>query len=196
MANNLLIKLKKINKDFYTLSDLEKISGLSRPSLLVALSRLEKSGRIKRVSRGNYQSADSPLNIEVIACQIYQQAYISFESALSKYGILSQVPYTLTMATINKPKKIKIGDREIEYRRLKPELFFGYKLINNCYLAEAEKALLDTIYLQSKGLIAVDFNELNFKNIRKTYLKQYLKSYPVPTKKLAIKLIPQLKNGG
>jgi len=92
MANNRLKVLGTLDKDYFSSSDLQKIFKLPRASLLVTLSRLQKRGEIKRIIKGYYQVADKPINTQKIATQIYQPSYISFESALSRYGGISQVP--------------------------------------------------------------------------------------------------------
>jgi len=185
MAYNLLQTLKSIRKDYYSVTDLENVSGMDRKSLLVTLNRLAKRGSIIRLFRGMYQLPDQPANIPAIATQIYPPAYISFEWALSKYGILSQVPYTVTLATPGKPKKVVIGNIPCEYRRLKPDLFWGFSLQEGVYLAEPEKALLDQLYLVSLGKASLDLDSLDLKEIRRTVLRNYMKKYPAATRSLA-----------
>ena len=144
-------KLKDLGKSYFTIADFEKILNQKRESLYVTLNRLVKTGLLRRMRRGVYELIFAENRIEEIANQLYFPSCISFESALSKYGIMSQIPYTLTFATFKKSKKIILSGREIEYRQIKKELFFGYKLQNKVLIAEPEKALLDQIYLFSLG---------------------------------------------
>lgn len=188
MAFKTLAKLKEIKKDFYTIADLEKIFGLGRDSLLVALSRLEKRGQIIRLSKGIYQLPESGPSLEKIATEFYQPSYISFETALAKYGILSQIPYAITLATTNRPKKQVLQDRALEYRQLKKELFFGFLLEGGIYFATPEKALLDELYLVSKGLAALDFSELDLGEIDKKKFFQLAEKFPPVVRRMARKL--------
>ena len=48
----LLKALQALNKAFYTIADLEKITGLGRDSLYVALKRWVDGGVLERVSQG------------------------------------------------------------------------------------------------------------------------------------------------
>ena len=80
----LLKKLQKINKPFYTIADLEKITRLPRNSLYVALKRWEAGGVIERVAQGIYIPMGGNVSIENIAAQLYIPNYLSFESALSQ----------------------------------------------------------------------------------------------------------------
>lgn len=40
----------------------------------------------------------------------------------------------------------KVGGREAEFRQIKKDLFFGYRLEGDIFVAEPEKALLDDFY--------------------------------------------------
>lgn len=178
MASELISKIKTIPKNYYSLNDLEKISKMTRSSLRVTLARLKKRGDLRRLSKGIYQLADQPMELEKIATQIYGHSYISFESALARFGIISQIPYALTIATLKKPKKMFLDSRPIEYRHLKNKLFWGYFLENGVYFAEPEKALLDEFYLVSKGFAKLEFEELDLNEINRRKLKDYARKYP------------------
>lgn len=191
MGGDFINQLRTIGKDFYTIADLEKLTNLNRSSLLVILNRLQKRKLIKRLYRGLYQLPDQPENIESTATQIYQPSYISFESALARYGIINQIPYTVSCATTRRPKKIILAGRTIEYRQIKPSLLTDFSLVDQTYLASKEKTLLDQLYMVSKGQARLDFNELNLKGLNKIKFKQLNKLYPRTTQKLAEKLVNQ-----
>ena len=122
----LLKKLQKINKPFYTIADLEKITNLSRNSLYVTLKRWADGGIIERVAQGIYLPMGISISIENLAAQLYIPNYLSFESALAKYGILNLIPYTLTFATTRKTRKYILQNREVEFRQIASKLFFGF----------------------------------------------------------------------
>jgi len=186
----ILKRIGEFNKPYYTIADFEKIFSQDRESLLVTLSRLEKSGEIVRLRKGLYQLAGERIDWEKIACQIYQPSYLSFETGLAKYGILSQIPYAITLATTNRPKKIIIQGRLVEYRRLKKELFFGFFLEAGVYLASPEKALLDELYFISKGRATLDFEELDLGEINQKKFLELAKKFPPATQKLARRIVP------
>ena len=155
----LLQTLKGFNKSYFSVADFEKILGSKREVLYVTLNRLVKSGVLVRLKRGVYQAEFQSLELEKTANELYYPSYLSFESALSKYGMLSQIPYALTFATTKTSKKQSLAGKEVEYRQLKDELFFGYKLTEGIYMAEPEKAILDQLYLISKGKLATDTSD-------------------------------------
>jgi predicted transcriptional regulator of viral defense system len=174
----LLEKLKRLDKPYYNIADLEKILEQKRKTLYVTLNRLVDSGVLLRLKRGVYKEAFDGIDYEKIANELYYPSYLSFESALSRYGVLSQIPFTLTFATNRRSKKIVLGNREVEYSQLKDKLFFGYKLLNGFYIAEPEKALLDQLYMVGRGERKIEVDELDLSNIKKDKLIDYSKSYP------------------
>lgn len=173
-----ITKLQSLDRGFFTVSDMEKVIGLPRKSLLVTLSRLVAKKMLIRVKRGVYQVGLSEIDVKKIANQLYYPSYLSFETALSFYGIISQIPYTQTFATLKKSKKMILWNTEVEFTKLKEELFFGYKLENNIYIAELEKAFLDELYLVSRGKRSINIEELDLRNINKAKLFEYAKRFP------------------
>jgi len=187
----LLKELQSINKSYFTINDLGKILDLPKKSLYVSCSRLVKSGDIYRLKKNIYTLDNSPQNIQKIANLVYWPSYLSFESTLALYGIVNQIPYTSIFATKLKSKKITLGDQNIVYHQIAPNLFFGYVLQKDLYVALPEKALLDQLYLVSFGKAKLDFDELNLKELSKTKFLKFSKKFPLRTQKLAKKLSTQ-----
>lgn len=174
----LLKTLQKINKPFYTIADMEKIIALPRESLYVALKRWEIGGIIERVAQGIYVPMGSNISLENVAAQLYIPNYLSFESALTKYGILNLIPFTLTFATTRKTKKYTLQKQKIEFRQISPELFFGFGMKNGIYIASPEKAFLDQVYFATRGKATLDFDELNIKKLSIKTLKGLSRKFP------------------
>lgn len=180
----LIKKLKGFNKSYFTVADLEKVLGLERDSLYVTLNRLVKSGILVRLAKNIYSPFTGAVDIKKIASEIYFPSYLSFEQALSQYGILSQIPYTQTFATTRPAKKMVIADIAVEFSHIKKELFFGFTLENGKYIAEKEKALLDELYMISMGKRSINLAELDLRDIKKDKLEEYAKKFPAPVKAL------------
>lgn len=167
-----LQKLKELGKCYYTVSEIQTVLGQSRLATKVTINRFIKTGTLERLGRNVYVPALESYNLEEIATVLYAPCYISFESALAKYGILSQIPHTLTCATLRKSRKIRLGGQEVEYRRLKKELFFGYRFLDKMAIAEPEKSLLDQLYFVSLGKAILNLEDLDFSKLsRKKFLK-------------------------
>lgn len=174
----LISRLMGLRKSYFTVADFERILGLGRDSLYVTLNRLVKSGMLVRLRKNVYTVFTEPVDAERIANEWYFPCYLSFESALSRYGILSQIPYTLTFATSRSSKKMDVGDFEVEFRHLKGDLFFGYVLENGKNIATPEKALLDELYFMSRGKVGLNIKELDLRDINKKTLEEYAKRFP------------------
>lgn len=170
--------LASLDKGFFTTADLEKITGLSRNSLKVAIHRQVIKGVLTKIMRGLYQSSFNPIDVTKIANQLYYPSYLSFESALSLHGILSQIPYSKIFATTRRSKKMILDATEVEFHQLDEKLFFGYQLVNGIYLAEPEKALLDQLYLAHRGKTTINIKELSLAKINKKKLEEYAKKFP------------------
>lgn len=174
----LLKNLRATSKAFFTTSDLEKITGLDRNSLYVSLNRWVKKGVLERAGRNIYVLGGEPVRLEAIAGQTYFPCYLSFESALSRFGVLNLVPYSLTFATTRKTKSMTLLERRVVYRHLKNELFFGFAHEEGLYVAEPEKALLDLVYLRSLGKATIPSEEIDLRSLSEKTLRKYAGQFP------------------
>lgn len=174
----LLKELASTGKDFFTVPDLEKVTGLDRQSLYVTLHRLLRRGAIERVMRGIYIVPGSGARVERIAGQLHFPCYLSFESALSRLGVLNLVPYSLTFATTNKTRTVEMLGRRVDYRHMKKELFSGFYPSDGYYMAKPEKALLDLIYLATLGKAAIPVEELDLGALSSESLRELAEIFP------------------
>ena len=181
--------LERLNKPFYTIPDIEKITGQSRKSLFVALKRLVERGVLERMGSGIYRLYSTLPSIERVAASLYMPNYLSFESALSRYGILTLIPYTPTFATTRKTKRFTVEGRDIEFRQIKRDLFWGYEMREGIYVARPEKAFLDLIYFVSRGKSAIDLDEIDMGKLSITKLRRISKKYPVYTKRYLTRIL-------
>lgn len=135
-------------KSLFSLSDLLVLTGESKSSLGVQLTRLVKADIISRAARGWYENPFNPPNPEQVAMVLRYPSYLSLEYALSKQGVLSQRTLTLTIVTTKNPYTYSTKTEEYEYHQIKPELFFGYEKEGKVLTAKPEKALLDLIHIR------------------------------------------------
>jgi predicted transcriptional regulator of viral defense system len=179
---NLATATKKIyNSGFslFTLQTLKNILGIKKESTLFkVISRLLESGIILRIERNKYLLKESDVSSFALANFIYQPSYVSFESALNFYGILSQFPYSISSATTRKTNKKVVQGKEFAYTHIKKDLFWGYEKKNDFIIAFPEKALLDQLYLVSKGYRKTSIDEYDLSRLNISRLKKYLKKYP------------------
>jgi len=153
------------------------------------LKRLEANNILKNYSKGKYIFLDATTNDFEIANLIVQPSYISFESALSFYGIISQFSYSVTSATIERSKRLDVDEKTFEYTKIDNRLFNGYQKENSFLIASKEKALFDYLYLASRGLRSTDVSEWDLTGIDHKVYKTYCDKIKfVPVKKLSQKL--------
>jgi len=179
----LIEKLENLGKDVFNIHDLKELFP-NEIHINTAIKRLKDSGAIIQITRGIYYLRGHSFDIEKLATKIYYPSYISFESALSKYGIINQGLYKLTLATTRHSKKIKLNGIECDYSKLKPELFFGFNLIGGTYIAEPEKAFLDVLYLVSLGKKTKNHQEWHTEELDKNKIKKYLPPFGQAVKNL------------
>jgi len=189
----LLKILRDLNKSFYTIADLEKITKLSRNSLYVALKRWAEKGVLERVAQGIYIPMGGDVSLEKVAGQLYIPNYLSFESALARHGILNLIPYTITFATTRKTRKFTLRKQGVEFRQMAPELFFGYEIRNGINIAIPEKAFLDEVYFLCRGKTALDLDELDLKNLSLGLLTEYAERFPAYVRKRMAEFAPGCK---
>jgi predicted transcriptional regulator of viral defense system len=175
--NKLQEKINKIPKQYFSLQDLYKFSNTNKASLKVALSRAVRDKQVIRLASGLYAKDINNIPWENLAVNIYRPSYISFESALNHYNILSQQSAYITLATTKRRNDININDQVIIYRHIKDDLFWGYIKKDDYLIAEPEKAFLDLAYLSLNGYAHFDPAEMNLGLLDKKKIKSYLKKF-------------------
>lgn len=83
---------------------------------------------------------------------------------MSHYNLIPESVYTVTSVSTKKTTNFDTGISNFSYRKVKPEYFFGYKIIkhkNNTFkIADIEKSLIDYFYLNPHYNSSNDFFEL------------------------------------
>jgi len=143
-------------------------------SLYLIISKLITSGWLVKIERNKYKINNQDIHDFEIANFIYQPSYISFESALNYWGILSQFPFEVTSATLKNSKVKKSNDKNFGYNKISKKYYFNFIKVNNFLIASPEKALFDQIYLWSKGLKQLNWDEYDLTKINKVNLKKML----------------------
>lgn len=179
----LIQKIDKLGKDFFSIQELRKLFP-NDAHIKMHVKRFMDIGMIMPITKGIYTFSSHPVDIEKMATQLYYPSYISFESALVKYGIMNQGINKLTLATTRHSKKLNLMNMECEYCQLKKDYFFGFQLLEGVYLAEPEKAFLDTLYLISLGKRKIDYSEWYLDGLNKKKTQQYAKKYSSKVKEM------------
>jgi len=116
--------------------------------------RLVEDGSIIRLRRGLYcaapREAQHLLDRGVIANALYGPSYVSFEMALSHYGLIPERVYVVTSAVMKRSKTFRTSLGAYYYYHVNPALFhIGLKVLEqkneNYIIASPTKALCDTL---------------------------------------------------
>ena len=182
-------KIKALGKDVFAVRDVRMLFPEESRFVNTNLKRLKEAGVITPVTRGLYRLFDTTFEIEKVATAVFYPSYISFESALSKYGVINQGLFELTIATTRHSKRIRIGEVTCVYSQLKPKLFFGFNLLNGIYIAEPEKAFLDTLYLISLGKKETSYEEWYTSGLDKNKVTKYSQPFGKKVTKLAMEIL-------
>lgn len=187
-------KLLAINKRYLNGFEIARLLNIKEKNRRVTLNRLVNKKILRRLRRNIYEITLKPSDIVEVANTFYQPSYLSFTYCLGRLGILNQIAYEIEFATTKKTKRMVIRDRSVIFRKLKNVLFFGYTLKDNIFIAEPEKALLDTLYLKSKGLTDLPEEELNLIDLSRKKFIAMSKKFPPPVQKEAVRLAKKIKN--
>lgn len=165
-------------REVFTLKALRDILNFPKESSFFSLlRRLSRNKVLTRVERGKYVLAEADINLFKLANFIYAPSYVSLESALNFHGVLPQFPVEQTSVTIKKSKQKEFEGKLFSYARIKRDLFWGYKKVDGFLIAGPEKALLDQVYLMTKGIRRVDLNELEWSRLNKKILSDFSGKY-------------------
>lgn len=136
------------------------------------LSRDVKDGKFKRLKRNLYETDPSTPNY-ALAQAIYGPSYISFDYALSFYGMIPEFAYNVTSATCNKHRdKSFITDICAFYYSDVPANVFPEEVLSmdiqgyRFNIASREKALCDKLYKISPITKMNEFEDLLLDDIR------------------------------
>ena len=160
------IEFQKAFKPFtvFSLSDIRQID----PAFCRRrLNEWQEKGYIRKVIKGYYIFTDNNLNENAlfeIANRIYAPSYISFEMALSYYGLIPECIYGITSASTRKTSHFTTSIGSFFYRTIRPKLYFGFDLVKNnskvFRMACPEKAFLDLFYIKTAFQDTSDFESL------------------------------------
>ena len=169
------------------------------------IMRMTKSGELFPLTRGIYET-DGSVSGELLASAIYGPSYLSFDYALSYYGLTPEAVYTFTCATFGKKKK-KIYENKFgrySYRDVPSAVYpLGVRVMENggytVQMASPEKALCDKLWTLApvhsmKELSALLFDDLRideveFSKLNKEDLTEICETYGSNTMKYLKKLI-------
>lgn len=149
---------------------LSELNNYSNPK--TKIQRMVKNKELYYITKGLYET-DSHVNPFFLADPIYSPSYISFETALSHYGLIPERVYAITCATFDKRKKKAFNtDFGLYMYRDVPKKVFSQavNIVSQAgytyKIATKEKALCDKLYSFSKINNMKEMREVLFEDLR------------------------------
>ena len=138
----------------FSTQDVVTLSGQEPSVVAVALTRWCQSGHLLRLRRGLYALSDTDREVSVsapvVAAALVEPSYLSGLWSLSQASIIPEAVFVVTSATRGRRVCFNNAFGRFIYERLPLSGWFGFvsRQVNDCEVlfADAEKALLDTIY--------------------------------------------------
>ena len=129
---------------------------------------------------------------KAIANRLYAPSYISFEHAMSRYGLIPESVYAITSATTRITRTFTVNNKNFEYAHIKKQAFRGYRAEKidgvTVLIATPEKAFVDYYYFVDLKLRRHN-DRLNARKINKKIALGYVALFKRPS---LLKLIKEV----
>ena len=129
-----------------------------------------------KLRNGLYALKLNPPSETEIANRLLAPSYISFEYALSRYGIIPESSYSITSATTKLTREFTAQGKIYEYSRIKAIAYRGYRTEKQgsatVLIAEPEKALADYLYFVDLRLKKLN-DRLRTRHLKKSSVLRY-----------------------
>jgi predicted transcriptional regulator of viral defense system len=154
--------LQASGKKIFSSSDLHNILRVKKDEYLYVLcGRLLKEGVLERIAKGYYSLASNPPSDFELANALCWPSYVSLDSALNFYGILTQSPQVVTSLTTKRAASIRSKGRTFSYSHINRKYFSDYHKVSGFLIATPEKALVDAAFFMALGKGTLSFEELD-----------------------------------
>lgn len=127
----------------FTVNDAARIAAKKTRYISLILSRNKKY--FGRIERGKYYLKEA--TIYEIASGVLSPSYVSRVSALRYYNLISQMPSVVNVIASVQHKPLGLLGYTIVFSKLPRERMFGYGKDEGAMIAEPEKAIVDSLYM-------------------------------------------------
>lgn len=162
-------------------ADIASLLSINKNSAEVSASRYVKKGYLERLKRDLFilpQKLKNAKEEELfeIANLLQTPSYISLTTALSYYNLTTQQQKNyIESVALKRTNFFLAGDFQFTYTLIKDELYKGFTKNEKFFIAEPEKALVDSIYLTAIGRYKCDFTAVDFEKFDYEKINSYLK---------------------
>ena len=146
---NYLTTILRSPKTVFTFKDIVLLwHEASTTAARVRLNYFVKKGELYRIRKGLYAKNEAYNKLE-LATRILIPSYVSFETVLSKEGLIFQYYEPIFVASYA-TRKITIGQQVYSFRKIKNEVLInsaGVEHVQETSIATKERAFLDMLYV-------------------------------------------------
>ena len=139
----------------FTVSEFRRVMELSETAAQKLLERYAQRGLLTRLKQGMYIVTDNSPSSFALSNRLYRPSYVSFESALSYYGLIPETVYAVTAASTKPTRNFAVAGKAFIYHKIKDCAYTGYAPTRMggevILLASPEKAVVDYLYLVNLG---------------------------------------------
>jgi hypothetical protein len=190
----------EIEKLYFSHEDVAELLAIKRESAAVLCARYVKKGLLKRLKRDLYVRTETLAHLRItdlyrIANLLQVPSYVSLMTALSHYGVSSQVQRGFVESvSIKRTKAFDRGGIVFRYLKVSTALYGGFvKDQGVFFIASPEKALLDSIYLASMGRYTLDVASLDLSKLDRKKLVRLAANHPSKTQKFLERLYEETR---
>jgi predicted transcriptional regulator of viral defense system len=115
------------------------------------LRGLEREGWARQVRGGLWSVGLDAPDPFVLASELTRPhlSYVSFESALNYHGMIDQLPREVSIASLDRARRIVTSGETFAIHHLPPQLFGGWQETPRGRVAGPEKAIFDIAYVSA-----------------------------------------------
>lgn len=182
--------LRDIKKLYFSYEEIARALGISLASARVSANRYLKQGFLVRVKRNIYVLRERWQGLSreerfILANLGQVPSYISLMTAMDYYGLTTQIQRDFVESVaIKRTKEMEIDGAIFNYSKIRKSLYFGFARERGFFIAAAEKAFLDALYLFSLKRYKFDLTSIDFDKLNMRKLKIMAKRFPRKTQKV------------
>lgn len=166
--------LQNLQKTVFTVKDISRLINKPVGYTWVYLHRLKFEGYIIQVEKNKYTISQDPFEV---GSNLTFPAYISFLSAYYLHGLTTQIPVTVQVISSKPRKSLSFQGMNIRFITFQKKKIFGYSKQKfrekYLFLADKEKAIVDSLYLPKQCPVSETFEALQDKEIEIPKLTEY-----------------------
>ncbi|MDX9822130.1 MAG: hypothetical protein RBT20_09370 [Syntrophales bacterium] len=175
------------DKLFFTSADVAEAAGIKLSSAHVLCSRYVGKGLFVRVKKDFYVLEEnwrrfSEKDLFRLANSLQVPSYISLGSALSFYGVSTQVRRGwVESVALKRSVRFEATDMAFHYFRLKEALYCGFAKTEGIFIAAKEKAFVDACHLSLYGGYDLDWDACDLSLLNRDDVLRLAAGFPGPT---------------